>query len=61
MDIGEQCFVGVNATLRDHISIGEKCVIGAGAVILADAESEGVYMGTATERSRVPSTRLKKI
>jgi sugar O-acyltransferase (sialic acid O-acetyltransferase NeuD family) len=59
--IGEACFIGVNATLRDHITIGEKCVIGAGALLLDDAAPEGVYMGTATERSRVPSTRLKRI
>lgn len=59
--IGEQCFIGVNATLRDHITIGEKCVIGAGALLLADAEAEGVYIGNATERSRVPSTKLRKI
>lgn len=61
VEIGEQCFIGVNATLRDHIRIGDKCVIGAGAILLADTEPEGVYMGEATERSRVPSTRLKKI
>lgn len=59
--IGEQCFIGVNATLRDHITIGDRCVIGAGALMLADAEPEGVYIGTATERSRVPSTRLRGI
>jgi sugar O-acyltransferase (sialic acid O-acetyltransferase NeuD family) len=59
--IGEQCFLGVNATLRDHISVGDRCVIGAGAILLADAEPEGVYIGPATERSRVPSTRLRKI
>lgn len=61
VEIGEQCFVGVNATLRDHIKIGDKCVIGAGAILLADAEPEGVYMAPATERSKVPSTRLRKI
>ena len=61
VDIHESCFIGVNATLRDHITIGEKCVIGAGALLLSDAEPEGVYIGQATERSRVPSTRLKKI
>lgn len=61
VEIGEQCFVGVNATLRDHIKIGEKCVVGAGALLLADAAPEGVYLGTATERSRVPSTRLRGI
>ncbi len=61
VEIGEQCFIGVNATLRDHIKIGEQCVIGAGALLLADAEPKGVYLGKATELSRVPSTRLRKI
>ena len=61
VEIGEQCFIGVNATLRDHIKIGEKCVIGAGALMLADAAPEGVYIGAATERSKVPSTRLRGI
>lgn len=61
VEIGEACFIGVNATLRDHIKLGDKCVVGAGAVLLADAEAEGVYIGPATERSRVPSNRLRKI
>lgn len=61
VEIGEQCFIGVNSTLRDHIKIGERCVIGAGALLLADAEAEGVYIGTATERAKVPSTKLRRI
>jgi len=61
VEIGEQCFIGVNATLRDHIKVGEKCVIGAGALLLNDAEPEGVYIGAATERAKVPSTRLRGI
>lgn len=61
VEIGEQCFIGVNATLRDHIKLGERCVIGAGALMLADAESEGVYMGEATSRAKVPSSRLRGI
>lgn len=59
--IGESCFLGVNATLRDHVTIGEKCIIGAGALILADVAPEGVYVGQATERSRVPSSRVRNI
>ncbi len=59
--IGESCFLGVNATLRDHVTIGEKCIIGAGTLILGDAAAEGVYVGQATERSRVPSTRVRNI
>jgi acetyltransferase-like isoleucine patch superfamily enzyme len=61
VEIGEACFIGVNVTLRDHINIGEKCVLGAGALLLADAEPEGVYLSAATERSKVPSSRLRKI
>lgn len=61
VDIGEQCFVGVNVTLRDHIKVGDRCVVGAGALLLADAAAEGVYIGAATERSKVPSSRLRGI
>jgi len=61
VEIGEYCFLGVNATLRDQIRMGAKCVVGAGTLMLSDAEPEGVYMGQGTERSKVPSTRLKRI
>jgi len=61
VEIAEQCFIGVNATLRDHIKIGERSVIGAGALLLADADAEGVYIGNTTERSKVPSSKLRKI
>lgn len=59
--VGESCFLGVNATIRDHVSLGDRCVIGAGALILADAEADGVYLGQAAVRSRVPSGRLRSI
>jgi sugar O-acyltransferase (sialic acid O-acetyltransferase NeuD family) len=59
--IRESCFLGVNATLRDHITIGERCVIGAGALIMADAEPGGVYIGPATGRAGLSSAELKKI
>jgi sugar O-acyltransferase (sialic acid O-acetyltransferase NeuD family) len=61
VEIGEQCFIGVNATLRDHIKVGDRCVLGAGTLLLSDAEPDGLYIGTATERSAVPSSRLRKI
>ncbi|MZR30633.1 acetyltransferase [Sneathiella litorea] len=59
--IDEQCFVGVNSTLRDGITIGEKSVIGAGAIILGNVESSGVYIAGKTERSRLPSNKLRGI
>lgn len=59
--IGEQCFLGVNSTIRDGIKVGDRCLIGAGALILADAEADGAYVVKGTERSRVPSSRLRNI
>ena len=61
VEINESCFIGVNATLRDHIKVGRKMCDWGGRLLLADAESEGVYIGPATERAKVPSTRLRKI
>lgn len=61
VEIGEQCFIGVNATLRDHIKVGNRCVVGAGALLLADAPPEGVYIGSASDRAKAPSTRLRGI
>ena len=61
VEIGEQCFIGVNTTLRDHIKVGDRCVLGANTLLLADAEAEGVYAGQATQRSRVPSSKLRAL
>lgn len=59
--VGEGSFIGVNATIRDHVRLGRKCVVGAGVLILADAPDESVYIAPAPERSRVPSSRLRRI
>ncbi len=59
VEIGEQCFLGLNATIRDHIKIGDRCVLGAGAMIMADAEADGLYVCSATERSKIKSSRLR--
>ena len=61
VQICESCFIGVNVTLRDHITVGEKCIIGAGVLLLSDAEPGGVYVGSSTDRSPVPSNKLRKI
>jgi sugar O-acyltransferase (sialic acid O-acetyltransferase NeuD family) len=59
--IGQGSFVGVNATIRDHVAIGRECVIGAGALVLEDQADHGVLAPRGTERSPVPSTRLRRI
>lgn len=42
--IHEYCFIGVNATLRNSISIARATLVGAGAVIMKDTIPEGVYL-----------------
>jgi sugar O-acyltransferase (sialic acid O-acetyltransferase NeuD family) len=59
--IGEGTFVGVNATIRDNVKIGARNVLGAATLILADTPDNAVFMGQATEMSRVPSNRLRSI
>jgi sugar O-acyltransferase (sialic acid O-acetyltransferase NeuD family) len=38
------CFVGVNATLRNAITVAPETLIGAGAVIMNDTVEQGVYL-----------------
>jgi sugar O-acyltransferase (sialic acid O-acetyltransferase NeuD family) len=60
-EIGANSFIGVNATLRDNIQIGASNVIGAGALVLQSSPDNAVFIGAATEISRVPSNRLRSI
>ena len=59
--VGEKTFIGVNSTLRDHIKIGKSNMIGAGSIILSDTEDGSVYMTEMSEKSRVPSHRIRGI
>src|SRR4051812_6372075 len=59
--VGQGSFIGVNVTLRDHITIGKKCVVGAGALVLTDQPDFSVLAPRETERSAVPSNRLRQI
>lgn len=38
------CFIGVNATLRNSITVAEETLVGAGAVIMKDTHLKGVYL-----------------
>ena len=47
--IGNNCFIGVNATLRNSITIAPETLIGAGAVIMKDTVEKGVYLPPRSE------------
>ena len=42
--VGTRSFIGVNATLRNSITIAPQTLIGAGAVIMKDTRPKGVYL-----------------
>jgi sugar O-acyltransferase (sialic acid O-acetyltransferase NeuD family) len=42
--IEPNCFIGVNASLRDAIRIRRETLIGAGAVVMKDTVEKGVYL-----------------
>ena len=42
--VKRNCFIGVNATLRDAITIAPETLIAAGAIIMKDTEEKGVYL-----------------
>lgn len=59
--VGQGSFVGVNVTIRDHVTIGKKCVLGAGALVLEDQPDFSVVAPRGSERSPVPSNRLRNL
>ena len=57
--VHDYAFLGVNATLRDHIEIGERCVVGAGALIMKSTEPSSVYTSPRAERYRLDSNQIQ--
>jgi sugar O-acyltransferase (sialic acid O-acetyltransferase NeuD family) len=41
-DIGEYCFLGVNSTLRDNITLGKFVVVASGSIVMKDCEDRCV-------------------
>jgi UDP-3-O-[3-hydroxymyristoyl] glucosamine N-acyltransferase len=49
--IGDRCFIGINATTRERISIGDDCTLGMGAVLLKSiGDGETWYGNPARKR-----------
>ncbi|HEU4511189.1 MAG TPA: acetyltransferase [Pyrinomonadaceae bacterium] len=57
--IGNNCFIGVNATLRNSITIAPETLIGAGAVIMKDTVPKGVYLPPRGELSKKTSDEIE--
>jgi sugar O-acyltransferase (sialic acid O-acetyltransferase NeuD family) len=48
--IEQGCFLGVNATLRNGITIGEFSIVGAGALLMKSTRPHSVHVGQRAER-----------
>ena len=59
--IGEHCFVGSGSIIRDHLTVGSRSVIGMGTLLLEDAPPDSIYAAKGARRSKVPSSRLRRI
>ncbi len=57
--IHKYCFIGVNATLRNSITIAPETLIGAGAIIMKDTVEKGVYVPEKTELIKTKSDKIK--
>lgn len=57
--IANNCFIGVNATLRNSITIAPETLIGAGAVIMKDTVPKGVYLPPRSELSKKTSDEIE--
>ncbi len=53
------CFIGVNATLRNSITIASETLIGAGAVIMTDTAEKGVYLPQRAELFKKQSDEIE--
>jgi acetyltransferase-like isoleucine patch superfamily enzyme len=60
-NVGDNTFIGVNATVRDGITIGRDCVVGAGTVLLRDAEPGSVFKAISTPAADITSDALRRI
>jgi len=59
--VGERCFIGINSTVRDGITIASRCFIAAGAVVTADTEENGIYIGVPAKRQPKPADDMTRI
>jgi len=48
--IGERCVLALNSTVLNGIRVAPRCLLGAGAVLTADTDENGVYIGAPARR-----------
>jgi acetyltransferase-like isoleucine patch superfamily enzyme len=57
VEVGANCFFGVNAAVGNNVKIGADCLVGAGAVVVKDIPEDTVVRGNVSELGRGVSAR----
>lgn len=57
--VGERSFVGINATIRNSVTIAPQTLVGAGAVIVKDTTPKGVYLSVPARLSGKSSDEVE--
>lgn len=52
------CFLGVNATIKDQVTLAEGTLVGMGAVVTRDTEPWTIYKADATRAAKVSSADI---
>lgn len=45
IEIGDNCFIGLNSIIMPNVTIGDNCVIGAGSIVTKNIPSNSVAVG----------------
>ncbi len=56
--IGEQSFVGVNATFHDHVTVGKRNIIAAGALIKRSTGDDELYTAAPAKKAERPASSV---
>ena len=56
--VGEYSFIGVNATMKEAITIAPSCIIGAGSLIMKSTPERSVYVGVRSKKIHLTSDKL---
>lgn len=57
-DVGENSWLGVNATIRDYTTIGAKTLIGMGSLVTKNTEPDGFYIGSPAKKQEKKSIEV---
>lgn len=61
VEVGDYCFIGMNASIRQKVRIGKNCVIGAGAVVTKDVPDGQIWIGNPAKYMKDTEPRKYKI